>query len=94
MKNKLKYILATIFLSTNNLILAFADTDMAANQLLGAILDFLQYCSYLILVFGIGMFIYSIKNADGARKVDSLKVLGVALLLFGLKKVAEVGGLI
>ena len=51
MKNKLKYILATIFLSTNNLILAFADTDMAANQLLGAILDFLQYCSYLILVF-------------------------------------------
>ena len=40
------------------------------------------------------MFIYSIKNADGARKVDSLKVLGVALLLFGLKKVAEVGGLI
>lgn len=94
MKRKFEKVFVTFLLSINSAIPVFADSNMAANQLLSAILDFLQYCSYLILVFGIGMFIYSIRNTDGARKVDSLKLLGVALLLYGLKKVAEVGGLI
>lgn len=40
------------------------------------------------------MMIYSIKDEDGAKRTEAIKLIGIGLLLLSLKKVAEIGGLI
>ncbi len=95
MKESFEKVILMITIMLNNQLIAYAGTSKRMDkQLLEAILIFLQSCSYFMLVLSIGMFFYSIKNEDGAKKTDSLKVFGISLLLMSLRKIAEVGGLI
>lgn len=77
-----------------NPMIIFADEYRMDKQLLAAILYFLQMCSSVFFVLGIGMFIWSMQSEDGAKKTEALKIIGVGLLLLVLGKVADVGGLI
>ena len=95
MKSRLFFFLSTLYFSFSRAFCSFARADGRIDKaLFEAILIFLQSCSYFLWAIGIGMFIYSIKETDGGKKTDSLKVIGVGLLLFSLKKIAQVGGLI
>lgn len=101
MKGKFKIFLLTIWMVMSQGFLAYAgfefesqDKTLMANRFLAGILAFLQKCSFVMFVFALGMFLYSVSNEDGAKKTDALKLFGVGLLLFGLKIVAEVAGLI
>lgn len=70
-----------------------ADAERLDRIMLEAILTFLQYVSWPILAIAIGMFIYSIKNEDGAGKTDSIKVFGLAIFLQSLLFIARASGL-
>lgn len=92
---KIKYLMLTACISISNVKCVFADNSNRMDmKLLEGILIFLQSCSYFFFAIGIGMFIYSIKDQDGSKKVDSIKIIGVGLLLYVLKHIARVGGLI
>lgn len=96
MKSKLKCIITTAIITFNNLFFVYADEEPTRmdKQLLAGICVFLRSASYLMLVFGIGMLIYSIKETDGAKKVESLKLFGLGLILYISKNIAEVFNLI
>jgi len=103
MKSKLKFLMMTTFLSLTQIFAAYADLNLTfgedsknlmANRLLAGILSFLQNCAFIMFAFALGMFVYSMKNEDGAKKTDSLKIFGVGLLLIALKTIASVVGLI
>ena len=70
-----------------------ANEERMDRVMLEAILTFLQYASWPILAIAIGMFIYSIKNEDGAMKLNSLKIVGLAIFLQSLLFVAKASGL-
>ena len=69
------------------------ESERLDQTMLEGILTFLRYTSYPILVIAIGMFIYSMKNEDGAMKTDSLKVFGIAVFLYSLLIIAKASGL-
>ena len=52
-----------------------AEGERMDRIMLKAILTFLQYASWPIVAVAIGMFIYSIKNEDGASKTNAIKIL-------------------
>ena len=91
---KIKQLVFLTICMAYNPIIVFADEYRMDKQLLAAILYFLQMCSSVFFVLGIGMFIWSIQSEDGAKKTGALKIIGVGLLLLVLGKVADVGGLI
>lgn len=95
MKSKLNYVMLTTGISISNALSVYADNSNRLDmKLLEGILIFLQSCSYFFFAISIGMFIYSMKNEDGSRKMESLKIFGVGLILYALKHIAKVGGLI
>lgn len=63
-------------------------------MLLHAILIFLQKCSFFTFVLGLALYIMAYKNADGPKKTDSLKVIGVSIFLYSLPALASASGLI
>ena len=101
MISKIHFFLLTIWMTMSQSFFAYADFEfesqnknLMANRMLAGILTFLQKCSFVIFALAVGMFVFSVSNADGAKKADALKLFGVGLLLFGLKMVASIAGLI
>lgn len=70
-----------------------AETQRMDMKMLKAILTFLRYCSYPILILAIGMFIFSLYDVDGAKKTNYLKMFGVSMLLWSLLPLARASGL-
>lgn len=102
MKNKIKMFILGCYLSLSQIVTAYADFDFSigktknlmASRMLAGVLTFLQYSAFILFAIGLGMFLYSFHSEDGAKKSDSLKIFGVGIILFGLKAVAQLGGLI
>lgn len=69
------------------------ESERLDQTMLEGILTFLRYTSYPILVIAIGMFIYSIKNEDGASKTNAIKIIGLAVFLYSLLPLAKASGL-
>lgn len=69
------------------------ESERLDQVMLEGILTFLRYTSWPIMAISIGMFIYSMKNEDGAMKTDSLKIFGLAVLLYSLLIIAKASGL-
>lgn len=76
-----------------NVLASEAAADRLDRRMLEAILIFLRYSSYPLIAISIGMFVYSIKNEDGAMKTSSLKIFGISMLLFSLHSLCVASGL-
>lgn len=84
-----------IILSMQNAMISYASNDYRLDKkLLAGILEFFVYCSYLVFAIGLGLLFYSIKNEDGSRKLDALKMIGFSVALFCLKGIAISTGFI
>lgn len=100
MKSKLKYLLLIMCTSINTVFLTYADDSIFGTekrmdkQMLEAVLVFLRTCSWFVFALALGLFISAYTSADGAKKANALKLFGVFIVLYGLKTVASLSGLI
>lgn len=92
---RLKQILLTMVFASGNVLCSYAADEYRPDRaMLKAVFEFMTYCGYMILAFGIGTLILSFRNMDGPLKSKALKTIGIAAGLLICKRIAMIFHLI
>lgn len=83
-----------LFVCGNNLTSYAAGEYRPDKMLLKGIVEFIQYCGFLVLAIGIGTLALSIKDTDGPLKSKALKVIGISIGLILIERIALIFNLI
>jgi len=95
-RNAITVGLGTVALSTSTAYAALGDglnADTTMKNIIGQVLNIVRYVGVLLLVWAVIQLVLAFKNEDGDSKSRAAMMVGIALVLIGMKSVLQAIGL-